>query len=624
MGCAASTRTKPLAGQSVSSSSDNHRREMSMKSQPVTVVFKVMPSELEARKKFEKDGTLIKNSDAGHLALRTMLDEPLSQNSLGKFAAKIQVLDIFMCWIDIQEYKSIPTASYRRSKALHIYQKYIKEDAVLMIGSTTKQQREKVEEMLQESKSDPNILTPTFFDEIQSKCFLDMYHNIFLPFKQTDEFQQLTTMLKNKYNRVKVTDFEYYNKLGEGGFGFVVHCKKKSTGKHYAMKIQTKIGLLDCYKEDPHKVLMEKDAFASLQHPFIVNLYYAFQTPQLVVMVLDLADCGDLHGALVNAPNLRLPEDRVRFYVAEMILALGYLHQRGLIYRDLKPQNVLLNADGHVQLVDLGGIMDDQGTWTEKQQNEYRNILPLFSQGASEVTGRDPGVDPDDPANAPFVAGEESPAPPAGKKKKKKQSIMGTLGYMAPEMVLMLNRPPMYGEQKEKKVVTRELIRRGYTHAVDWWSLGVTMYKLLTGNRPFADKQMYAFVDLASTLHEAVGENMQFREYAMLFQKVSFPSYISPSAQHFMSQLLDVDDSSRLGAGPTGTLDIMKHPFFQGLDWDMLEQKQVEPPFIPPRNEASDMTPPAPDLRSLLAQHGKEMYMVDTPPDEKQKYFDNW
>jgi serine/threonine protein kinase len=308
-----------------------------------------------------------------------------------------------------------------------------------------------------------------------------------------------------------------------------------------------------------------------------------------------------------------------------MVLALGYLHQRGLIYRDLKPQNVLLNADGHVQLVDLGGIMDDQGTWTEKQQNEYRNVLPLFSQNRSEDTMKDTSTDADDTSgSAPFVAGEESPAPPAGKKKKKKQSIMGTLGYMAPEMVLMLNRPPMYGEQKEKRIVTKELIRRGYTHAVDWWSLGVTMYKLLTGSRPFADKQMYAFVDLASTLHEAVGENMQFREYAMLFQKLTYPNYISPSAQHFISQLLEVDDSCRLGAGPKGTQDVKRHPFFQGLDWDLLEQKQIEPPYIPPRNDVSEFTPPAPDLRSLLAQHGKENYMIDAPPDEKQKFFENW
>jgi serine/threonine protein kinase len=88
---------------------------------------------------------------------------------------------------------------------------------------------------------------------------------------------------------VRVEDFEYMNKLGEGGFGFVVHCKKKSTGKHYAMKIQTKVGLLECFADDPRRSDFEKQAFASCQHPFIINLDYAFQTDALAIMVLGLA-----------------------------------------------------------------------------------------------------------------------------------------------------------------------------------------------------------------------------------------------------------------------------------------------------------------------------------------------
>ena len=87
---------------------------------------------------------------------------------------------------------------------------------------------------------------------------------------------------------------------------------------------------------------------------------------------------------------------------------------------------------------------------------------------------------------------------------------------------------------------------------------------MFDSNRPFADKQMYAFVDLASTLHEAVGENMQFKEYAILFQKVNFPSYISPAAQDLLTGLLDVSDATRLGAGPMGYNNVKKHPFFAG------------------------------------------------------------
>lgn len=315
MGCGASTN-RP--SKSLSSKMETHETEQS----PSPVVFKVLPSEVQARQKFESDGTLTKNSDSQHLALRTLLDEPLSQNLLGKFASKIQVLDVFMCWVDIQEYKNIPTGSYRRSKALHIYNKYIKEDATLVVGVLSPQDRNKIANDLQLSKDDPNLLTKSFYDQIQTKCFLDMYSNIYLPFKQTPEFQQLNQQLKNKYNSVRISDFDYYNKLGEGGFGFVVHCRKKSTGKHYAMKIQTKVnyrgamlyhshscifawltcyfsslfqvGMLDCYRDDPWKANLEKEAFASLQHPFIVTLYYAFQSPTLTFMVLGLADSGKL------------------------------------------------------------------------------------------------------------------------------------------------------------------------------------------------------------------------------------------------------------------------------------------------------------------------------------------
>lgn len=232
MGCGASTAASKRST-SLASKQEINNNTAAPEHQTVEhpVVFKVLPSEKEARSKFENDGTLTKNSDANHLALRTMLDEPLSQNALGKFAAKIQVLDIFMCWIDIQEYKAIPAGSYRRSKAIHIFSKYLKEDAALMVGVISPQERARIQEDLARSKEDALVLTNTFYDQLQTKCFLDMYSNIYLPFKQTAEYQALTSQLKNKYNSVRITDFDYYNKLGEGGFGFVIHCRKKSTGK---------------------------------------------------------------------------------------------------------------------------------------------------------------------------------------------------------------------------------------------------------------------------------------------------------------------------------------------------------------------------------------------------------
>ena len=408
-----------------------------------------------------------------------------------------------------------------------------------------------------------------------------MYEFIYLPFKFSREFAELTENLKHKYNNVRPSHFEYYSKLGEGAFGFVIHCKKKSTGKHYAMKIQTKLGLLHNCRDDLAKVNLEKLACASCQHPFIINLDYAFQTDSLAIMVLNLATAGDLNKSLGNCIGSRMDEERVRFYAAEIVLALSYLHQMGLIYRDLKPQNVLLHEDGHIQLVDLGGVRDMRGD----KMIQYTSSVPLLSQSFikhipppsnqnsltylpeltpssadanninnnttsgtnnSRVTDnninaataemreldfhyekddviealmgddnergdRDREVhanDDDDDAAAAAV----QPSPPKKKNineerstRRHRFSVTGTLGYMAPEMVLLLNNHHRKQKQHNKQKAAIDPLdedninkhhqqpwtalrqSRGYTTAVDWWSLGCTMFKLLTGGRPFID-----------------------------------------------------------------------------------------------------------------------------------------
>jgi hypothetical protein len=366
------------------------------------VKWKLLPSGEQARIKFTRDGTLSKNSEPGHLELRAMLDDPISQRQIGRYAKEKKSLDIFMCWIDIQEYKSIPTVDYRRSKALHIFHKYIKSGSVLEIGGIDPTERDQMKENIQKSLNDSTLLSGDFYDRLQYECFIEIYHNVFIPFKSSPSYATLTRQLKEQYNNVRPDDFIYMNKLGEGGFGFVVHCKKKSTGKHYAMKIQTKTGLLDCFADDPKRADYEKQAFASCQHPFIVNLDYAFQNDTLAIMVLGLATAGDLQKALRREPEERLSEARVRFYAAEITLALAYLHQMGLMYRDLKPNNVLLHTDGHIQLIDLGGVLDEKGKVLGTTQ-ETTGLANLFTQqfgdrprsnydlnGESEEENKDP------------------------------------------------------------------------------------------------------------------------------------------------------------------------------------------------------------------------------------------
>ena len=116
---------------------------------------------------FRKDGTLGKPYNHSQLELRMMLDDPIAQRALGLFAKERKALDIFMCWVDTHEYKSIPTPDYRRSKALHIYHKYIKTDSILEIGGIPNSERDRIKALLEESKDDPTLLQTDLFDKAQ-------------------------------------------------------------------------------------------------------------------------------------------------------------------------------------------------------------------------------------------------------------------------------------------------------------------------------------------------------------------------------------------------------------------------------------------------------------------------
>jgi serine/threonine protein kinase len=397
------------------------------------------------------------------------------------------------------------------------------------------------------------------------------------------------------------------------------------------MKLQTKKGLLECFSDDPWRADFEKQAFASCQHPFIVNLDYAFQTDSLAIMVLGLATAGDLQKALNRAPDEKLPEDRVRFYVAEIVLALSYLHQMGLMYRDLKPNNILLNEDGHIQLVDLGGVADEYGLTLG--QNDGNNLIPLFAQhfqkkqldpireegkdsAAAAASHSSPYGNPPPPNTTGSMrsnsnaAATTATAQPNGRKPKRKLSIMGTFGYMAPEMVIMLSQA-----SHEKT---------GYTYAVDWWSLGVTMFKLLSGYRPFTDDNFNTFVEMATTMNQLVREHCDSPEYAILFQEIPFPSYISPEAKDLISKLLDVNPKTRLGSGVNGSKNIKSHVFFKNINWELLEQKHIEPPYKPEHAKQLDELMAYPDFETLMKEYGKSDWLADAPAREQQKYFANW
>merc|ERR1712156_826338 len=155
--------------------------------------------------------------------------------------------------------------------------------------------------------------------------------------------------------KVTMEAFELMKVLGRGAFGKVVLCKEKGSGTLYAMKILKKT--MVCDKNEVEHTLTENRVLRTIQHPFIVGLKYSFTTEDRLCFVTEYVSGGELFVHLRK--ERRFSEDRTRFYAAEIVSALGYLHKRGIIYRDLKLENLLLDKNGHIKMVDFGLSKDE-------------------------------------------------------------------------------------------------------------------------------------------------------------------------------------------------------------------------------------------------------------------------
>ncbi|XP_061379116.1 atypical protein kinase C isoform X2 [Danaus plexippus] len=288
-------------------------------------------------------------------------------------------------------------------------------------------------------------------------------------------------------------DFELIRVIGRGSYAKVLMVELKRTKRVYAMKVIKKALVTD--DEDIDWVQTEKHVFETASnHPFLVGLHSCFQTPSRLFFVIEFVRGGDLMFHMQR--QRRLPEEHARFYAAEISLALHFLHERGVIYRDLKLDNVLLDHEGHIKLTDYGMCKE--------------------------------GVRPGDTTS----------------------TFCGTPNYIAPEI--------LRGEE--------------YGFSVDWWALGVLTYEMLAGRSPF---------DIA---HAADNPDQNTEDYlfqVILEKTIRIPRSLSVKAASVLKGFLNKSPVERLGCGDNGFLDIVNHPFFKSIEWEMLEQKQVVPPFKP-------------------------------------------
>lgn len=213
-------------------------------------------------------------------------------------------------------------------------------------------------------------------------------------------------------------------------------------------------------------------------------------------------------------------EDRTRFYGAEIICALGYLHSQGIIYRDLKLENLLLDKDGHIKIADFGLC---------KEEITYGSTTKTFC-GTPEYLGEWPIALPNTHTHTHI-------------------SLRSKL--------LIAVRPRSHAPAPEV------LDDNDYGLAVDWWGTGVVMYEMMCGRLPFYNRDH----DVLFTL--------------IVVEEVKFPRNLSSEARSLLSGLLAKVPKDRLGGGPDDVKEIMSHPFFASINWKDLENKKIQPPFKP-------------------------------------------
>ena len=165
---------------------------------------------------------------------------------------------------------------------------------------------------------------------------------------------QYILQLKAKEGHVPALDeFKVLRVIGEGAFGQVLEVVKRDCGVAYAMKVMKKRSMEQQLGDKwQAKIAIEQSVMASLHHPFLVNLYYSMQNVDFLVLVMDLVSAGDLADFVLT--ERRLAAEQVRWVTMELVEVFGYVHSQHIMYRDLKPENVLVDQRGHVRLIDMG------------------------------------------------------------------------------------------------------------------------------------------------------------------------------------------------------------------------------------------------------------------------------
>lgn len=314
------------------------------------------------------------------------------------------------------------------------------------------------------------------------------------------EIKKHSELMKRTITKVKTTstshgplsinDFRLLKVLGRGSFGKVFLAEEIETKQKYAVKALKKNSVIG--NDDVPATMTERRVLTLAGKPnFLTHMYAAFQSDSNLFFVMELVTGGDLMHHVIDQGQL--PERAVKFYVAEVACGLWALHERGILYRDLKLDNVMIDGEGHVKLADFGLAKE--------------------------------GLEPGQTAH----------------------TFCGTPDYIAPEIIQYLP----------------------YGAGVDWWSLGVMMYEMLTGEPPF----------------DGDSEDELFN--SIITKRTRCPRYMKKETAVIISRFLTKNPLDRL----TGKKEIMEHRYFSNIVWEDVQNRKLKPPFRPKENVTANFDP---------------------------------
>jgi len=391
---------------------------------------------------------------------------------------------------------------------------------------------------------------------------------------------------------IGIEDFEFEKMISKGAFGRVWLVRRKATNDHYAMKI---VNLAERSMKNNAKELeslrKENKVFTLAQEDFVVRAVFTFTYQTFICFVMEYMVGGDFGDILHN--YCALDEDVAKFYIAEIILALEYLHSLGIVHRDLKPDNILIDQNGHAKLTDFGlsetglsqkimagksGLPENVIVSDAESPELYQRKIESFNK---LCTHRGP---------------EEMNLVVKGKVIEKKGDIMGSHYFEPKEKEEEENKGSLNSgslgslnlvRRKTSKRVNNRLIGtpdymapeiiEGISitnYSIDWWSLGVVLFEFLCGIPPFNDDSQEKVYDNICKLRIPWSDiTFGYDEGCMSYE-----------AADLIKQLLVLDPEKRLGANDAS--EIKQHPFFKGINWETLRKQQA--PIVPEKKGESD------------------------------------